>query len=215
MKKYTTIAGWMQSGSVERKVAWNYYLQKYFNLFMGAYKFNGITPRQQEFILRKLWAEGKIASFIVEGTKLEEGEVPTNTNQYPNGMIAFAPFAPFMFDIYDYPIQVNLIALRGATFIPTKPQVVDRDVVIGYAQKSHKSVLSVVEFYLQKIVDVEMTIRVQLKSHKVPWTIATTPENEEKLKRLFERIDNDEEVCSTQRRRPDRDGSANRNQAHI
>ena len=198
MKKYTSIAGWMQSGSVERKIAYAFYLQKYFNLYMGAYKFKGITPRQQEFILRKLWADGKICAFIVEGTKLEKGEVPSNTNQYPNGMIAFTPFAPLMFDIYDFPIQVNLIALRGATFIPTKPQIVDKDVVIGYAQKSKKSVLSIVEFYLQKIVDVEMTIRVQLKSHKVPWMVATTPENEEKLKRLFDRIDNDEEVlyCS-------------------
>ena len=109
-------------------------------------------------------------------------------------MIAFAPFAPFMFDIYDWPIQVNLINIRGAKFIPTKPQIVNKDVVIGYAQKSKKSVLSIVDYYLTKIVDVEMTIRVQLKSHKAPWLVATTPENEEKLKNLFKRIESDEEV---------------------
>ena len=193
-KKYYSLAEWKQRGSFARSLCYQYYLTKYFNLFMGAYKFTGITPQQQDYILRKLWSEGKISAFIVEGTKLEAGEVPTSTNQYPNGMIAFVPFAPFMFDIYDWPIQVNLVRVRGATFIPDEPQVVNRDVVIGYAQKSKKPVLAIVDFYLQKIVDVEMTIRVQLKSHKVPWLVGTTPENEAKLKALFDKVENDDEV---------------------
>ena len=193
-KKYFSLAEWKTKGNFARSLCYQFYLTKYFNLFMGAYKFTGITEQQGNYILRKLWAEGKISAFVVEGTKLEKGEAPTNVNQYPNGVIAFCPFAPFMFDIYDYPIQVNLVSIRGATFIPTTPQVVNKDVVIGYAQKSKKSVLSVVEFYLQKIVDVEMTIRVQLKSHKAPWLIATTPENESKLKTLFDKIENDDEV---------------------
>ena len=194
MKKIHSVAEWLQSGNIQRSLAYQFYLTKYFNLFMGAYKFKGITYQQQDFILRKLWAEGKISAFIVEGTKLPKEAVPSDVNEYPNGMIAFAPFAPFAFDIYDWPIQVNLIALRGAKFIPTKPQIVNKDVVIGYAQKSKKSVLSIVDFYLTKIVDTEMTIRVQLKSHKAPWLVATTPENEEKLKNHFKRIESDEEV---------------------
>ena len=193
-KKYNSLASWLQNGSFERSMAYNFYLQKYYNLFMGAYKFTGITMQQADYILRKLWAEGKIASFIVEGTKLEDGEAPSNVNQYPNGLIAFCPFAPFMFDIYDFPIQVNLINTRGAKFIPTKPQIVNKDVVIGYIQKSKKSVLSVVEFYIQKIINVEMTIRVQLKSHKAPWIISCSAENEEKMKSLWEKINNDDEV---------------------
>lgn len=194
MKRITSMAEWLQNGCMQRSLAYQFYLTKYYNLFMGAYKFTGITAQQQDFILRKFWAEGKLAAFIVEGTQLDENAVPSTTNEYPNGMIAFAPFAPFMYDIYDWPIQVNLIALRGAKFIPQSPQVVNKDVVIGYAQKSHKSVLSIVEFYLQKIVDTEMTIRVQLKSHKAPWLVATTNENEEKLKNLFKKIEADEEV---------------------
>ena len=194
MKKIHSVAEWLQSGCIQRSLAYQNYLTKYFNLFMGAYKFKGITYQQQDFILRKFWAEGKVGAFIVEGTTMMKGETPSNTNEYPNGMIAFAPFAPFMYDIYDWPIQVNLIALRGAKFIPSKPQVVNKDVVIGYIQKSKKSVLSVVDYYLTKIVDTEMTIRVQLKSHKAPWLVATTSENEEKLKKLFQRIESDEEV---------------------
>jgi hypothetical protein len=193
-KKSYTLADWKSKGSFERSLAYQFYLQKYYNLFMGAYKFNGITYEQGQYILKKFWAEGKISAFVVEGTKLSGDEVPTNVNEYPNGVIAFVPFAAFMFNIYDYPIQVNLINVRGAKFIPTKPMVVNEDVVIGYIQKSKKSVLSVVEFFIQKIVDVEMTIRVQLKSHKVPWLIATTPENESKMKALWDKINADDEV---------------------
>lgn len=194
MKKSFTLADWKSKGSFERSLAYQFYLQKYYNLFMGAYIFKGIPYEQGQYILKKLWAEGKIAGFVVEGTKLSEDEVPSNVNQYPNGMLAFAPFAPFLFNIYDYPIQVNLINVRGAKFIPTTPKTVGKDVVIGYIQKSKKPVLSVVEFYIQKIVDVEMTIRVQLKSHKVPWLIATTPENESKMKALWDKINADDEV---------------------
>lgn len=195
-KTYTSIAGWLQNGCMERGLAYQFYLQKYYNLFMGAYKLKGktqqITQAQQEYIFKKFWCEGKISAFVVAGTKLEVGEAPSDTNQYPNGLLAFVPFAPFMFDIYDYPVQVNLIQVRGATFIPTKPLVVNKDVVIGYIQRSHKSVLSVVDFYLQKIVDVEMVIKVQLQAHKVPWLVATTPENEQKMKTLLTRILSDE-----------------------
>ena len=197
-KTYTSIAGWLQNGSFERGLAYQFYLQKFYNIFMGSYNIKPknnampLTQEQQEYIFKKFWAEGKISAFVVEGTKLEEGEVPSTVNQYPNGVLAFVPFAPFIFNIYDYPVQVNLIQVRGATFIPTKPMVVNKDVVIGYIQRSHKSVLSVVDFYLQKIVDVEMVIKVQLQAHKVPWVVATTPENEEKMKILLNKILSDD-----------------------
>lgn len=200
MKKIHTMQDWLNSGSFKRKLTYQYYLGKYFNLFMSAYKFEGITEAQQDYILRKFWHTGNVAAFIVEGTKLGKDEVPTDVNQYPNGVIAFAPFAPSVFNIYDWAIAGNLIASRGAKFIPTKTVYVDKDVVIGYVQKNHKPVLSMVDYYLQRICDVEMTIAIQLSSHKVPWMVATTPENEEKLKKLFQRVQNDEEVfyCSAE-----------------
>ena len=55
-KKYYTLADWKQRGSFARSLCYQYYLTKYFNLFMGAYKFTGITPQQQDYILKKLWS---------------------------------------------------------------------------------------------------------------------------------------------------------------
>lgn len=193
-KKSTSLANWKTSGCWQRNLAYDYYFQKYFNLFMGAYEFKGITYEQQHYILKKLFFDGKISAFIVEGTKLPEGVAPESTNEYPNGMIAFVPFAPCLFDITDFPIKVNLIRVRGATFIPTGMQVVNKDVVLCYIQRNKKSIASVVDFFIQKIVDVEMTIKNNLRALKTPFFIATTPENESKMKALWEKIDSDEGV---------------------
>lgn len=193
-RKVITENRWSNSSSYKRRMTFDFYYNKYFNLFMNAYKFNGITEEQQDYILRKFWSVGSVAAFIVAGTRLPKDQAPTSVNEYPNGMIAFVPFAPFAWDITDWPIKVNLVRTRGAKFIPAGVQVVNKDCVVGYCQRNKKSILSIVEFYVNKIVDIEMTIGVQLTSHKAPWLIATTPENEEKFKKLFERITNDEEV---------------------
>lgn len=179
---------------VRRAEIKQHYINKYFNMFLNSHRFTKLDGKQNNYIMRKFWSDGSVGSFIVEGTKFNP-EIPS-VNSYPNGMIAFCPFAPTLYDIYDYPIQAQLVQSRGAKFIPTYPMPVDTEdgVIIGYIQKNKKSILSDVEYFVEKLVDIELTIRSQLKSHKVPWLIATTPENETRMKRLFERLDNDEEV---------------------
>lgn len=183
-----------RSSTEIRMRTYQFYLNKYFNLFMNAYRFPELPREQSDYLLRKFWALGTISAFIVEGTKPIAG-IPTTSmtaNDYPNGMIAFVPYAPLIFSITDWPSVVSLIPVRGATFIPTRPLKVNEECVIGFAQRNKKPVFDMVDYYIEKIVDIEMTIRTQLFSHKVPWLIATTPENEEKVKRLFERLENDE-----------------------
>ena len=182
----------LYTGSQSRVRAKQFYRNKYFNLFMSAYKFKGIQPEQQDFLLRKFWELGCVAAFIVPGTKTSDELIMNSVNDYPAGVIAFTPFAPALFNIYDWPIKVNLIQLRGAKFIPTTMQVVNKDCVIGYAQRNKKPVWEMVEFYIDKIVDTELTINSQLRAHKVPYLIATTPENEATLKSLMRKIDNDD-----------------------
>lgn len=183
-----------KSSTEVRMRTYQFYLNKYFNLFMNAYRFPELPREQSDYLLRKFWSLGTISAFIVEGTKPIEG-VPTtqmSANDYPNGMIAFVPYAPLIFSITDWPSVVSLIPVRGATFIPTRPLKVGEECVIGFAQRNKKPVFDMVDYYIEKIVDTEMTIRTQLFSHKAPWLISTTPENEAKVKRLFERLENDE-----------------------
>lgn len=188
MKKSFNITTESTSGIYNRKEIFNIYMWKYFNLFMGAYRISNVSQDQEEFILRRFWSMGKIASFIVEGTKMPEGSELASVNSYPNGMIAFTDFAPVIYNIYDWPVVVNLIKTRGASFIPTERLNVNEQCVIGYCQKNKLPVKVIVEYYVSRIVDIEMTIRQQLISHKVPWLIATSPENEDKMKKLWDKI---------------------------
>lgn len=188
MKKSFNITTESTSGIYNRKEIFNIYMWKYYNLFMGAYRISNVSEDQQEFILRRFWSMGKLSAFIVEGTKMPEGSELASVNSYPNGMIAFTDFAPVIFNIYDWPVVVNLIQTRGASFIPTQRLNVNEQCVIGYCQKNKLPVKTIVEYYVSRIVDIEMTIRQQLNSHKVPWLIATSPENEDKMKKLWDKI---------------------------
>lgn len=170
-----------------RQDTYNIYYNKYFNLFMNAYNFNGLNYQQRDYFLRRMWADGRIASFIIKDGK----GLPLKTEKHPNGELVFTPFAPNKYNIYDYPIDVTLVNKRGVKFIPVSPQVVDKDVVIGYAQRNKKSVEWVVKYYIGKIVDIEMTIRTNLKAQKNPILLACDSESENKVKNFMDNIDED------------------------
>ena len=128
MKKTYEIITEYFSGTFTRKRIFNAYMQKYYNLFMGAYKFKNLTEDQEYFVLKRFWSMGKIAAFIVAGTKVndtdkeleeykkseEERKGLASVNDYESGMIAFTDFAPVIYNIYDWPIVVNLVKSRGA-----------------------------------------------------------------------------------------------------
>ena len=160
-------------------------LNRYYNLYLNAYEFSGdIDYQASEFILKRLWADGQIAGFVLKEA--------TQDDKFKKGLPVFTPFAPNNWNIYDYPVTINLINTKGVKFIPVGPQLVDRDAVICYAQKNRKSVFSFVDYYATRMTDILMVIRVNLKTMKMPWLIGGTPESHAKLRDLFEKLDNDD-----------------------
>ena len=172
----------LEQSCITRNDLKNFYLLKYFNLFMNAYKFNGLDYQQKDFLLRKMWAVGQLAAF----------KLKAETEEYPQGLLVLCPFATSKLNIYDYPIEVSLIRLKAVNFIPTTPQKVDKDVVIGFAQRNKRPVLSLVEALIDKIVDVEMVLRTSLKSQKTPWVVGYTPESEFQKQKIKDNLDSDE-----------------------
>lgn len=156
------------------------YLDKYYNLFMNSLKWEGIDDQQIDYIMRKFWSVGTVAAFIVKGT--------TGSKDYPNGMIAFAPYAPNRYNIYDYPIEVTLVNTRGVDFIPLKAQKVNETVVIGFAQRNKKGIRNLVNYYIRKIVNIEMTIQINLIAQKCPWLIGSTPESSSKMEEFWRNL---------------------------
>lgn len=167
---------------ITRSTIKSYYLLKYYNLFLNGYKFTGLDYQQKDFLLRKMWALGRIACFRLSNA----------TPKHPQGEIVFCPFATATLNIYDYPVEVSLIKLKNVSFIPTSLQRVDEDVVIGYAQRNKHSVMEMVLPLIEKIVDVEMTLRTSLKSQKTPWLVGYSPETEQQRQIIKENLESDE-----------------------
>ena len=161
-----------------------FYLEKYFNLFMNKYQIEGCDYQEENFILRRLWADGSLWAFKLKET--------VGSDLKPEGLNVFTPYAVSMFNIYDYPIYVNCVNIRGASFIPTTPQRVDKDGVILYAQRDKKSVYAMVSVYIDKIVNAEVAIYLNLQVQKTPWLIGTSPEEKEKVENLTSKILSDD-----------------------
>jgi Phage Connector (GP10). len=175
------------SALIDRKVIRDYYMEKYYNIYLNLYDFEGLDYQQKDYLLRKMWADGKIAI-----GKIKVGEDSIITGDYPNGQLFLCPFAATTLNIYDYPVMVSLVRTKDVKFIPLQPQKVDEDVVIGYAQRNKRSIWNLVSFIIEKICDVEMTLRTALKSQKMPWVIGYTPENQMQSKSISENLDQDE-----------------------
>ena len=153
---------------------------KYFNIWMNRYIIPELDYQQNNYIFRKLYADGTIAGFLIKET--------AGSEEYPNGMPVFCPYAVNTINLYDYPIDVSLVNVRGVKFIPATLQRVDKDVVIGWCQTNKKPVRAIIEYYAERLSLVEEVIKINLNSHRVPWMLVTTPEDEKAVEELFDAV---------------------------
>ena len=96
------------------------------------------------------------------------------------------------YNIYDFPTHIRLINVRGVPFITPDELELDKEAVIIYAQKNHKSVFSSIETKILQIVDLEMKKRSALKAQSQPWMFTFSPEDYEQAKVLQEQIESDD-----------------------
>lgn len=183
----------VSSTDIRRKIRF-FYMEKFFNKWMNKYEFPKLNYQQKHYIMKKFWCDGTIAcSNIKTADKvlaglINDGEIDMGANS-----VIFTPweFAD-RYNIYDFPTHVRLVNTRGVKFITADALEIDKDVVILYAQKNHKSVFSSIEAKINEIVDLEMKKRVALKAQAQPWMFAFSPEDFEQAKVLQEQIENDE-----------------------
>ena len=177
-----------KSSIVKRKEIEMYYRSKYFSLFMNGYEFDGLDYQQQRFLLSQLWEKGTIACFILEGSKPISLLIDDNKQDENQGELILTPYSTSKFNIYNFPEMVQLVKLRGVNFIPTTPQRVNQDVVIGWGHSSHMPIRSIVDFYVDKITEVEITARMNLETHKLPRLVVCSPEDKKRVEELMNKI---------------------------
>ena len=176
------------------------YRNKYFSLWMTSRHFPELTKDQERFLMKSLWAYGSVAAFIIEGTKKEPSLVDLQANKTEStlilenkndgaGVLCLVPYAVSQWNINDAPSLVTYISKRGAQFIPTTTQIVNKDCVLIWAHASHKPVSALVDWYIERIADIETTISMNLFAHKLPRLIVVSPEDEARVKNLVDAIE--------------------------
>lgn len=169
-----------------------YYNQKFFNAWMNKLEFSGLNYQQKEFIMKKYWCDGTIACLQPIGIPSEL--LP----QMGEDQIIFTPWTTNgVYNIYDYPTKALAINTRGVSFIPNYALELDKEIVVGYCQRNKKSVYSSIECKIKELVDIEMTLRINMKSQKFPFVFATTPENKQAIEDLVDGIESDDPILLT------------------
>lgn len=160
---------------------------KYYNVWMSKFKWIGldeeIKEQEQNYIMRHFWSEGTVALRNVKGVDL----------------IAMCPWNTETYNYLDFPEKVVLVNKRGVskTIIPSSPQVVNKDVALLYCLPSHKSISSVVNYYIDRMIQVEIVINNNLKLQNIPFVIGVTEEDKDQFDDIIEKILNNELVVFT------------------
>ena len=171
-----------------------FYVEKFFNKWMSKYEFPELNYQQKHYIMKKFWSVGNVAcSNISSGDPLLAGLMASGEIDMKENKIIFTPWAfAERYNIYDFPTHATLINTRGVKFITPRILEIDKEVVIIYAQKNHKSIWSSIECKVEEIIDLEMKKRTALKAQSQAWFFAFAPEDLKIAKALQDSLDNDE-----------------------
>lgn len=156
----------------------NNYQNKYYNIFMGSKKWKNLTKEEENYVMRKFWSEGTVAAFVIPNAK----------------MLGYTTYSIIDWTMYDSPSHVNLLNPRNVSFIPNTPMEVNKDVVLGYYQRNQKPVRFVVDYYVDRIAQVEMVINTNLQLQKIPYLIGVSEGDITKANDIVQKILNNEIV---------------------
>lgn len=183
----------MSTKDIRNKIKF-FYMEKFFNKWMSKYDFPELNYQQKHYLMKKFWSDGSVAvSLIKSADPVLAGLIEDKVIDYKENDIIFTPWTfANRYNIYDFPTHIRLINARGVKFITARELELDKEAVIIYAQKNHKSVFSSIEAKVNELIDIEMKKRLARKSQAQPWLFAFSDEDYEQAKVLQEQMENDE-----------------------
>lgn len=166
MRERNELAGWFRN--------------RFMSLFASSLEWKGFTLEEKRFIVRQLWAEGKI------------GAVKTSTGIY------FTRVAGVGLNLYGSPTDAQAITLMSERFISSAIQQTDNvnlsgtlgkgQIVIGHALPTLIPIEQAIKPWVDDLVDTEMALRTNAKEQNLSIAIEATQNNERKLRELVKRM---------------------------
>lgn len=178
-----------------------FYREKYRALFQQAWTFPELSEGQNYFFKNLLRYQGSALCFT-----LKEKDTPKDNSVFNikgaevegENTLIITPYATTYYNLYNEITQCYPVRKNGATFVPLFPKdssltwTNNVNCVIIYAHTSHKSILSLVDFYVDRIIEIEKALRVNVEVQKAPRLLVCSPEDKQRIKELFDRIENGE-----------------------
>lgn len=166
-----------------------FYENKFFNMWMNKFKFDGLGYQEIHYIMKKFWFDGTIACSKRLNPPEVESELPK---------VVYTPWVmSTTYNCYDFPNYARCINTRGVSYINVESLEVDKDIVLGWCQANHKGVYSMLAPKINQLVDLEMVIRICTKNQKAPWIIGMSPDDKKAIDSLITDLQSDEPVLIT------------------
>lgn len=156
------------------------YDNKYYNMFIDSFKFDGdIEYEEKKWILKQLWTVGSFA---------------ITKNEFVD-MLVYTPYSCGKYNMYEFPEEIRLINIHQSPLVDiNRTYINNKDVVICYALSTEQPVMRLVNYYIDRMVQVDMVINTNLTVHKLPLFVPVSEQDIEKANDIVDRILNDEVV---------------------
>lgn len=156
----------------------DYYLAKFKNLFITKYYIEGLTRFENDFVFGRLFEVGKIASF----------------QDIHKVMTLIGDFAITQFTYIMQPMICRAININYLKEFPKEPLEVGKEIALCYADRTkRKSIRALLTPIIKKLVDIDLTIKKNLKDCKIGVVFASTLENQEAIKTFNRNLINGED----------------------
>lgn len=149
-------------------------LNKFYNIFMNSVELEGLTHEEEDYILRKLWSVGTISAFSMN-----------------NVGVVFAPYSITTYGLYDTPIDINFINERNVPGFKFKGKN-GVDCCIGFINRNHKPVKEIIQYYVDKMTEVLMSIYINTQTSKLPFLASVNSDNIDAANEVINNIYNNE-----------------------
>lgn len=182
-----------ESGTIRDDIRKALY-ERFFNLWLNKYESEGMERDEREWLLRQLWTKGSVIAFRLKD--MNEEFLGGEATQYASP-VGFANYTTSMWNIYERPIVVYAMNELGSPYIPTNELVNHVDCCIISATHDLRPLADVIDPILSKLVDIEMVVRTNLKSLKVPLMVVTTSDTKDQVRQFTEAYQADEPIIYT------------------
>lgn len=138
-------------------------MRKYQALFLNLFNFEGLAYGVKDYLMKKLLHQGQICAFDLLVNK--------EIKHIDNIGLGFGSFVPQGWDWKNHPLDVTIFNEKGSPLIPTKKLKVDEEAVLLYLDFIPQHFISE---YVDRIMDIEATIRTNLNNAKMPFIVKTS-----------------------------------------